>query len=316
MEERLRHYRSDHDLTQCGVYQQAEDARDREYRSRWYRGLAPDMEWLRLTLDGPRDSLVRVYTSDREEDEPRLAMERRAGDLLLYGVRGRYLRFTVQPAEGLTGFTLSFPGKSIDQGLPAAMGGDEVMRRFLGVYQSLYMDLNGEYAGFPRRLDPTAAHPLPWLERWVGAGEWIRKGDKVLWPRLTAAACALNRERGTRRGLERLVRLVTGGKGRLVERFQWERGTLELAEREDCARLYGAAQAVLLLPVDTPDWAVRFLRKALEDFLPMGVDCTLIHLEEGAPMDGYSYLDKNARLSGMPVSRLDACTLDNVILGE
>jgi len=312
MDQRLRHYRSDRNLSLSGTEKEC-------YRSPWYRGLEDGMEWLRLSLEGAQGALVRVYASDsppQEWDgalEP--AMERCAEDLLLYGVYGRFLCFTVQPARELRGFELSFPANSIDSGLPAAMRGDGLLRRFLGIYQSLYMDLNREYSAFPQRLDPLGPEPLPWLEGWVGARGWTWGADETLRAKLTAAACALNRERGTRRGLARLVRLVTGGQGRLIERFRWERSAVDAVEQRDCARLYGTAQAVLLLPPGTPQETARFLRQVLKDFLPVGMDCAVIILEDGAPIGGYCYLDENAKLGEMLPSRLDGGTLDELILG-
>lgn len=315
MAERLRRYRSDRDLRRCGIYDNPDS-----YRSQWYQGSGAGMEWLRLSLEGVRTAQVRVYAVDEPPEdwdgslEP--ALERRAGDLLLYGVRGRFLCFTVSPARDLTGYALSFPGRSIDAGLPSVMQGDETLRRFLGVYQSAYMDLNREVARFPGRLDPMAEDVLPELKYWLGAARWMRDAPQL--PGLLSAAPALNRLRGTRRGLNLLLQVVTGGRGELVEHFQWQLRTagMSVQEREDCARLYGADRtgAVLLLPKDTPPAALRFLEDVLEDFVPLGVACSILTLQAGAPMDGHSYLDGNAELSDPPPPALDETSLDDLSL--
>ena len=121
--------------------------------------------------------------------------------------------------------------------------------------------------------------------------------------------------RGTRLGLEWLVRLVTGGRGTLVEEFQWREQPLSLEERAECARLYGGgAQVVVLLPADTNAAALRFLEQVVEDFIPMGLSCKLLQLRDGGEMDGHTYLDINAQLREPAPPAMDESELDELIL--
>lgn len=301
--ERLRRYRSHTDLAQCGRFEGG------GYRSRWYRGLAPGMEWLRLSLDGVQGARVRVYACDAPppqwEDGLPPSLERTAADLLLYGVKGLYLCFTVEPARGLRGYELAFPGLSIDSLLPAVLQGDGTLRKLLGVYQSLYMDLNRELDAFPRRMDPQGASPLPQLPLWLGADGWAQSGADA--GRLLAAAPLLNRLRGTRRGLRLLVELLTGRSCRIVERFQWSVRTHPAGELDACARLYGrgGCQVAVLLPPETPRADLNRLEAVLDDFIPLGVPWRVARLEEGAVLDGHSYLDGGARITQPPPPRLD-----------
>lgn len=313
MDRRLRRYRSDHDLTRCGVFDGAGG-----YRSQWYQGSGGGMEWHRLSLAAGSDPQVRVYAADRIpdpwDDAPPPVLERRARDLSLYGVRGRYLCFTVFPADGLEGYTLAFPGRSVDAGLPLVLRDDAVLRQFLAVYQSAYMDVNQAAARFPGRLDPRAPEALPELRLWLGAARWMR--GAACEAELLAEAPRLNRMRGTRRGLARLLEIVTGGRGELVEDFQWKRPPLSAGEREDCARLYGGGRAgvTLLLPADVSPAVSRFLEDVLEDFIPLGVRCSMLRLREDAVMDGHSYLDVNAELRDPPQAVMDGSDLDELIL--
>ena len=311
MDERTHRYRSHRDLKQCGGY-----VRGDTYRSRWYRGLGTNMEWLRLSLRCAGAVTVGVYTCEAPgevwDETLAPALERAAGDLLLLGVRGRYLSFTVRPAHALLSYELSFPGRSIDALLPAAMQGNETLRRLLGVYQSLYMDTSRLRAELPSRLDPLGGDPLPGLGRWLGAERWLRGGLPA--GKLLAAAPLLSRLRGTRRGLELLLEMSTGGRGTLVESFQWRKRVQSAAERADCARLYGGDGVTLLLPPDTPEEAVRFLREVLDDFVPLGVSWSIVRLEEGATLDGHGYLDVNMRLTEPPPARMDEAAADGVIL--
>lgn len=303
MEQAIRRYRSDWELTRCG------QLRDGVYRSCWYRGLRAGMEWMRLSLTVSEPVLVRVYTTEEEPpgsiDGLAPVLERTASDLILYGAQGLFLCFTVEPGAALQSYELAFPGLSIDSLLPSVMQGDGTLRKLLGVYQSLYMDLNRELSAFSDRLAPLGPDPLPELHRWLGASSWMGKGlpDQ----RLLAAAVELNRLRGTKKGLRLLAELVTGEKCEIVERLQWDESLQSVQEREDCARLYGSGRsgAALLFPSGTSARTLSRLKAVLDDFIPLGVPYTVVRLEEGAELDGYSCLDSGARITDLPPAELD-----------
>ncbi len=307
MSQRLRRYRSHRELNRCGGFEGG------TFRSQWYQGLGDGMEWLRLSLDGARKAEVRVWAADRPEDAPSEPVLTRTGDdLILYGVRGRFLRFTVSPGEGLRGYELAFPALSIDEGLPAVMQGDEGLRRFLGVYQSLSMDLGRAFAQFSRRLDPREPEALPTLYRWLGA-DWALEAPEGLRERLLADASRLNRLRGTRRGLELLLEIAAGGRGRIVEGFQRRSLPLSAGERADCERLY-PTDVTLLLPRSLPQRTVHFLEGVLEKFVPAGVSFSVRLLEPGAVLDDLCFLDGNARLTEPAPPALDESCLENLTL--
>ena len=312
MERTIRRCRSDWDLSQCGRFEYG------RYCSRWYCGLGAGMEWLRLSLEASGPVFVKVYATDEEPDGPPGGMEpvleRPAKDLLLYGVKGRFLCFTAEPGEYLRGYELAFPGLSIDSLLPAVMQGDGALRNLLGVYQSLYMDLNRDLAAFPARLDPLGGAPLPELARWLGASSWMDRGlpDAAL----LASAAELNRLRGTKQGLRLLARLVTGQECEIIERFQWEAQTNSLQERENCARLYGAdrSSVTLLFPVGTSEEKLSRLKGILEDFIPLGVSASAVRLEEHMTLDGHSYLDSGVQITDPPPAELDNPEWDDPVL--
>lgn len=303
MEQTIRRYRSDWDLTRCGRREYG------AYRSRWYRGLRPGMEWLRLSLAVSGPVLVKVYATDEEPgcstDGLEPALERTASDLLLYGVRGLSLCFTVEPGDALQSYELTFPGLSIDSFLPAVMQGDDTLRRLLGVYQSLYMDLNRTLAAFPDRLAPLGSDPLPELPRWLGASSWMGLGLPE--QRLLAAAAELNRLRGTPRALHMLAALVAGQDCEIIEEFQRDGTVQSVQEREDCARLYGQGRSgvTLLFPAGVPDVSLSRFKAVLSDFIPLGVPYSVVRMEDSAALDVHSYLDGGAELADPPPAELD-----------
>lgn len=303
MEQTIRRYRSDWELARCGQFENG------VYRSRWYAGLRPGMEWLRLSLETAGPVLIRVYGTDDLASGSIAGMdpvlERTIPDLLLYDVKGLFLCFTAEPGEALKGYELTFPGLSIDSMLPSVMQGDGTLRKLLGVYQSLYMDLNRKLREFPDRLSPYGDNPLPDLPRWLGASSWMEPGLPER--EMLAAAIELNRCRGTKKGIRLLSRLVTGQTCEIVEQFQWDPEIRSAQERDDCARLYGGEQSgvTLLFPVGTSAEKLSALKAILDDFIPLGVPYTAVRLEAGTTMDGHSYLDGGAEIADPPPAGLD-----------
>lgn len=312
MKQTLRRYRSDWALAQCGKLENG------IYRSRWYRGLSAGMEWLRLSLTVSGPVLVKVYASDEGPDDPTAGMEpvleRAASDLILYGVKGLFLCFTVEPGEALQSYELTFPGLSVDSLLPSVMQGDDTLRKLLGVYQSLYMDLNRELSAFPGRLDPQGTDPLPELHRWLGASSWMGMGLPER--DLLAAATELNRLRGTKKGLRLLAELVTGQTCQIVEQFQWDRQLRSVQERDNCAQLYGPDRSgvTLLFPAGVSAESISKLKSVLDDFIPLGVPYTVVRLEESATLDGHSYLDSGVQIMDPPPAELDGPEAAELIL--
>lgn len=313
MDNRLRHYRSSYDLRQCGSIEQG------RFRSRWYPGLSRRMQWLRLTVQGTVPMHVRVYVCDhppedfREvEDTP--VLERIANDLLLYEARGKYLAFTVEPGEALRSFVLSFPGRSIAEGLPLILQGDDTLRALLAVCQSEYLDITAEIHTFPTRLNPAHPDALQQLPQWIGAQKWI--SDHSTAKKILPQAPLLARLRGTRRGLQLLTRLVTDYPCRIMEANSGAKTGRNVSQWDEYR--HSSVQPDTAISILVPSCAARkdvqCLRLLLPDFIPMGVSYTLIHLEDSAPMDEHCYLDENASLMEPPACELDGAKVDEVIL--
>lgn len=305
MEAGLRQVRSSADLAGCGRYEAG------LYCTRWFQGLESQMEWLRLKLEGTAPMRVRIYVSEErpepfagpEDREP--VLERQADDLLLYGVRGRYLCFTVEPGQALQSFRLEFPGHSIDEGLPTVLQQNETLRTLLGVYQSGYMDLNRETADFARRMHPDSDEALPQLARWLGAGRWTQNPE--LARRILPEAHRLARLRGTGRGLQLLSQLVTGCPCRIVENWKLAKKSQSMNERRENRRLFGSDSegVTILISPQVPRERILEFKALLGDFMPLGVRYHVVCLSDDTPMDGHSYLDENATLRGSPRCEMD-----------
>ncbi len=95
---------------------------------------------------------------------------------------------------------------------------DELMGRFLMLFESFWRPIEAQIDNFPYYFDPefTPTELLPWLATWV---------DLTLderWPeekrrRLLSSAVALYRMRGTRRGLQEYLEIYTGARVQISE---------------------------------------------------------------------------------------------------
>ena len=119
-------------------------------------------------------------------------------------------------AEEVT-VAVSAKGKYL-QYLPAIYQKDELMGRFLMLFESFWNPIEAQIGHLPLYFDPSMTTPelLPWLASWL---------DLVLderWPEerrreLIRSAASLFRRRGTRRGLVEYLEIFTGQKVEIVE---------------------------------------------------------------------------------------------------
>lgn len=102
--------------------------------------------------------------------------------------------------------------------LPAIYREDDLMGRFLMLFESFWAPIEGQIQTLPAYFDPLLTPPelLPWLASWIDLA--LDEG----WPeekrrRLLRSAVPLFRKRGTRQGLEEFVEIYTGHKPEITE---------------------------------------------------------------------------------------------------
>jgi phage tail-like protein len=109
--------------------------------------------------------------------------------------RGRYLRY-----------------------LPALYQADELMGRFLMLFESFWAPIDAQIDNLPLYFDPKMAPPdfLPWLASWLNLVLDERLPEERQ-RRLIQAAVSLYRQRGTRQGLQEYLEIYTGGQAQIIE---------------------------------------------------------------------------------------------------
>jgi phage tail-like protein len=141
-----------------------------------------------------------------------LEMECRAGVALGVGDEARDI------AVASVTIDLHAKGRYL-QYLPGIYRDDDLMGRFVMLFESFWSPIEGQIDNLPYYFDPEMAPSqlLPWLAAWV---------DLVLderWPeekrrRLLKSAVSLYRKRGTRKGLQEFLEIYTGVHPQITER--------------------------------------------------------------------------------------------------
>lgn len=241
-------------------------------------------------------------------------------DILLHGLTGRYVWFRAEliPQGGespeIGNLKLRFPRETWLQYLPEAYqpedGSDSFVERFLGIFQSLYSDLDEEIRHVARYFDPEVAGGdyLEWL-----AG-WLDVEDGYLWPEeklrtLVRHGMELYRIRGTRRYVTEMVQLYTGRQPWVVEYSQVEPFLTDLNQAVLLRELYGESPYMVTLilegsALESPE-AHKALLRIVDNAKPAWVEVNLVVLTPYLFLDKYSYLGVNSTLDRYRPLNLD-----------
>ncbi len=102
--------------------------------------------------------------------------------------------------------------------LPAFYEEDELMGRFLMLFESFWAPINGRVDQMSYYFDPkyAPAELLPWLASWIGLAldeRWPADRRRLM----LGSAVTLFRRRGTKRGLQEYLEVFTGQKPQIIE---------------------------------------------------------------------------------------------------
>lgn len=244
-------------------------------------------------------------------------------DILLHSLQGRwvYLGICALPQDSadcvLQGLRLEFPRYSFTQYFPEIYQQDDFFRRYIAVFQSLYLDLESRVDEVPRLLDYESAadDQVETLAGWLG----IDTAGGLFGPdqlrSLIRDSQLYQGGKGTRTALEKVVELVCGIRPQIVEYFQWSRLPMPAARRRLYETLYGGdgnTFCVILnmtahpgpLPVSEAQ-----LDRLVEAYSMLGTKHRLVFLRRCSYTDTHCYLDVNSCLSTPEMAAVDGVTL-------
>ncbi len=245
-------------------------------------------------------------------DEPRGARFVGKSDILLYNLKGRYLYLMLEIVGTGVGTVKNMRvQRESDTMFPAF---PEIYRergsffhRLISVYSSIYNDFDEEIYKLPQLLNLDTCPPefLPIYASWLGidiSGDYL---EEAVCRELVKEAYSLNRLKGTRACLERLLEIVLGERPLILEqntiRAYQEKGDIiggNLVQES----IYDVNILIRKALSESEQFQLEYL---IDQFKPIRSRIHLIPLKDTGVLDSNIYLDMNAQVSGEVFATLD-----------
>lgn len=243
--------------------------------------------------------------------EPYLAhIAQNPQDILLYHARGRYLWMEIQ-LFCQAGFLPKVRHMKIYAGtrsflsyLPMiyqAGGREEFLGRFLGLFETVYQDLDEKIRNSSRQLDPLAAQPefLYWLAKWVGiSNAHLWQEDRLRL--LLEGIVKKNMVRGTREYMEHMIHTFTGERPYFLEYCEIEKYQENERAYQSLKQSYAHGPyevSVFVREQAVPSLREQYaLKKMVEDIKPAHIRMHLIILRPGIYLGQNVYAGVNSVL--------------------
>lgn len=223
-------------------------------------------------------------------------------DILLYDLKGRYLylAFEVLGGEGsLSNIRVSSRGDNFLSTFPAVyQERGSFFHRYLSIFSSIYNDVREDVQNCHEVLD-LATCPAEYLEtyaRWFGID--LKGGflSESILRTIVQEAYQLNRMKGTRKCLERLLEIILGEQVILMEH-----GAVNAYEKQkrsgfEAWEHTGPFDVTILVTTPLSEELRHQLIFILDQFKPLRTKLHILQMERGAVLDANTYLDINASL--------------------
>ena len=280
------------------------------------------------------DMRVTVYASDKNEleyegstftlydffeDESRsldekikafapFAVRRESGstDIFLHDVHGRYLWVLIEQYSAgsanakIVDVRIFLPAASWIDYMPRIYrnsdGDTHFLERYLGIFQTIYEEIDSEIEDMAHRFDPESAESdfLKWLAGWLDikdTGLWTEEQLR----KLIMNAVRLYRMRGTKQALSDIIEIYTGEKPFIIEGFEIKDIAASLQGGKQLLEMYGGNPYMVTVLVK-PGYDIEALRRIALEMLPITAELNLVELDPYVFLDNYTYLGVNSRL--------------------
>ena len=211
-------------------------------------------------------------------------------DAVLYDLNGQYLYTAIE--------MMGYGGASIEH-LRVSAAGDNFMdtfpqvyqernsffHRYLSVFSSIYNDISEQNEHLYEMLDLNTCSPelLEMYGSWFGID--LKGGflEEDVLRQLVKEAYMLNKLKGTRKGIERVLTIILGEEPVILENRMQGGGVFDIT---------------ILVNRKLTEELRHQLTFMVDQFKPLRTKLRILQMEHEAVMDGNSYLDMNAAIPG------------------
>ena len=239
--------------------------------------------------------------------------------MLLYDLVGEYLFIYIEVmGEGsvcISDIKLDTQGDNFMQTFPEIYQEEAgFFHRYMSIFSSIYNDFQVQIDRIPNYLDfdTIPCEFLPILADWLGFQ--VDQGflDEKTLRSLLKEIYALNRIKGTKKALKRIVNLIAGCEPIIIERNRLD-GYIDKENVKVFKNLYGENphDITILLNIPEDEKLYAKLKYLLNLFKPARSTLHLAFIENSDRLDAYCYLDLNTKLVRFEKGRLDKETRCN-----
>ncbi len=230
-------------------------------------------------------------------------------DILLCEFSGRYLWVCLEIVSysselvKINSMKIEFPQISFVDYLPEIYRQeaikDSFLSRFLGIFQSIYVDLEDNIDIMPMKFDPdcTSKDFLNWMADWLSIKEIDLWGEKRL-RKLIKECVNIYKSKGTRRSISKVVEDYVGVEPIIVEQFDVKNNMCYNNQKDIIENLFGDNGYVftVILPQecvkDTENY-IELLR-VINTVKPVDSICNLVVLTDQIYLDNHCYMGINS----------------------
>lgn len=234
-------------------------------------------------------------------------------DILLFNCKGRYLWICIEiknygrESAKIEEVKIEFPRISFVDYLPEVyrrrMPDDMFLARFIGIFQSIYLDFEDEVIDVPKHFDPKTGD----IDVLNFVSDWISFKDASMWTddklrRVMQEIINLYKIKGTKTVISKIVNLFIDAKPIILEKFNIEDCENYLKNKKHLDILYGDNKCYFSVIISddyikNSESYVGTL-KIINRFKPIDAICNLIVLNKEMHLDHHCYLGINSFITG------------------
>ncbi|MBR6172607.1 MAG: hypothetical protein IKQ49_05490 [Eubacterium sp.] len=287
------------------------------HRTQEIGGIEVDLDVLLTKNDIPVEAKLQVLQN--------LGAVRHVGrsDILLYDLSGRYLYIAILTAgEGklsISHMVVDSMGDNFMATYPEVFRErNSFFHRYISIFSSIYNDFEQDIARLPQLLDPELCPKelLIVFGSWVGIDLEGGSLDEQTMRRFVCEAYELNRLKGTKKVIERVLEILLGEPAVVIEHNllrSWIKE--EKIEVPEGFKTQGVYDVTVMIPGKLTEELRHRIIFMLNQFKPIRTRINIVQMDETPMADSRTYLDINSRLPKERSAELDnGFSLDGTVV--